>query len=55
MSKPALLIIRNNLLVEGTSNAFLGRFLGWLLKKHTLVCFWLYTAGAHRLPSPPGL
>lgn len=36
--------IKNNLMVEITSSARLARILGWVLKRHTLVCFSLYTA-----------
>jgi len=37
--------IKNNLIVEITSSASLARFLGWVLKRHTMLSFSLYTAG----------
>ncbi|EIE23739.1 phosphatidate cytidylyltransferase [Coccomyxa subellipsoidea C-169] len=37
--------IRNQLVVEITSNAQLARLFGWALKKHTILTFALYTAG----------
>lgn len=38
--------IRNQLVVEITSSAQLAHFFGWALKKHTILAFSLYTAGA---------
>ncbi|KAL4435606.1 hypothetical protein ABPG77_002569 [Micractinium sp. CCAP 211/92] len=37
--------IKNNLIVEITSSARLARMFGWLLKRHTILSFYLYTAG----------
>jgi phosphatidate cytidylyltransferase len=37
--------IKNNLIVEITSSARLARMFGWLLKRHTMLAFYLYTAG----------
>lgn len=37
--------VKNNLLVEITSNAKLSRLFGWLLKRHSIVSYSLYTAG----------
>lgn len=37
--------IKNNLIVEITSSARLARMFGWLLKRHTMLSFYLYTAG----------
>lgn len=37
--------IKNNLVVEITSSARLARMFGWLLKRHTIVSFYLYCAG----------
>ena len=41
-----LRFIQNQLTVEVTSNATLAHLFGWLLKKHTIIAFSLYTAGA---------
>ncbi|KAK9839682.1 hypothetical protein WJX81_005827 [Elliptochloris bilobata] len=40
-----LRFIQNQLTVEVTSNARLAHLFGWLLKKHTIIAFSLYTAG----------
>lgn len=45
-----LRFIRNQLVVEITSNAQLARLFGWALKKHTILTFALYTAGKCSLP-----
>lgn len=50
--------IKNNLIVEITSSARLARMFGWLLKRHTILSFYLYTAGFVRWagtqqPTPP--
>ncbi len=37
--------IRNQLVVEITSSAQLAHLFGWALKKHTILAFFLYTAG----------
>ncbi|KAI3434991.1 hypothetical protein D9Q98_003043 [Chlorella vulgaris] len=37
--------IKNNLIVEITSSASLARSFGWLLKRHTIISFYLYCAG----------
>ena len=37
--------IKNNLAVEITSSARLVRALGWVLRRHTIISFFLYTAG----------
>lgn len=37
--------IKNNLIVEITSSARLARMFGWLLKRHTILSFYLYCAG----------
>jgi len=37
--------IRNQLVVEITSSASMAHFFGWVLKKHTILAFFLYTAG----------
>ena len=43
--------IRNQLVVEITSSAQTAHLFGWALKKHTILAFFLYTAGAiHELP-----
>ena len=41
-----LRFIQNQLTVEITSNATLAHLFGWVLKKHTIIAFSLYTAGA---------
>lgn len=38
--------IRNQLVVEITSSAQTAHLFGWALKKHTILAFFLYTAGA---------
>jgi len=43
-----LRFIQNQLTVEVTSNARLAHLFGWVLKKHTIIAFSLYTAGAAR-------
>lgn len=40
-----LRFVKNNLLVEITSNATMTRLFGWLLKRHSIVSYSLYTAG----------
>ena len=42
---PPRRFIKNNLVVEITSSARLARMFGWLLKRHTIVSFYLYCAG----------
>ena len=37
--------INNNLVVEITSSARLARAFGWVLARHTALCYALYTAG----------
>ena len=41
--------IRNQLVVEITTNAQLARLFGWALKKHTILTFSLYTAGKYHM------
>ena len=38
--------IQNQLVVEVTSNAQLAHLFGWALRKHGILAFALYTAGA---------
>lgn len=45
MPAPLCRFIKNNLIVEITSSARLARMFGWLLKRHTILSFYLYTAG----------
>lgn len=49
---PTCRFIRNQLVVEITSSAQLAHLFGWALKKHTILAFFLYTAGtvSHELP-----
>ena len=47
-----LRFIQNQLTVEITSNATLAHLFGWVLKKHTIIAFSLYTAGASTEPVP---
>lgn len=42
---PPCRFIKNNLIVEITSSASLARSFGWLLKRHTIISFYLYCAG----------
>ena len=42
---PMCRFIRNQLVVEITSSAQLAHLFGWALKKHTILAFFLYTAG----------
>lgn len=50
-----LRFIQNQLTVEVTSNATLAHLFGWLLKKHTIIAFSLYTAGARPVVVMQGL
>ena len=37
--------VKNQLVVEITSNAKLAHIFGWILRRHSLVAYSLYTAG----------